>query len=209
MSLYRRLAALGLTGLRCFPQLVSVVPGSERIERYQQQDTRRTDAGGGRDVAPGGNCGRDRRHLFHCASLSLRGRHQAGLIADSADKRWLVHIEPWIGVSQGGRSAPKASPGNRLDGAMQMPARRARAALPLPPPRRACDVLCLRGRGLVVICSCSHCGLINTIRQAMAVSGVDKLHAVLGGFHLGVAPPDYVEHTRPRRGPGCCSPRGL
>ncbi|MGH7029588.1 MAG: class I SAM-dependent methyltransferase [Stellaceae bacterium] len=36
-SLYRRLHALGLTGLRCFPQLVSVVPGSERIERYQQQ----------------------------------------------------------------------------------------------------------------------------------------------------------------------------
>jgi ubiquinone/menaquinone biosynthesis C-methylase UbiE len=37
MSLYRRLAALGLEGLRCFPQMVSVVPGSERIERYQQQ----------------------------------------------------------------------------------------------------------------------------------------------------------------------------
>jgi SAM-dependent methyltransferase len=37
MSLYRRLAALGLTGLRCFPQMVAVVPGSERIERYQQQ----------------------------------------------------------------------------------------------------------------------------------------------------------------------------
>ena len=37
MSLYHRLASLGLTGLKCFPQLVSVVPGSERIERYQQQ----------------------------------------------------------------------------------------------------------------------------------------------------------------------------
>ncbi len=37
MSLYRRLAALRLTGLKCFPQMVSVVPGSERIERYQQQ----------------------------------------------------------------------------------------------------------------------------------------------------------------------------
>jgi ubiquinone/menaquinone biosynthesis C-methylase UbiE len=36
-SLYRRLAALGLTGLKCLPQMVSVVPGSERIERYQQQ----------------------------------------------------------------------------------------------------------------------------------------------------------------------------
>jgi ubiquinone/menaquinone biosynthesis C-methylase UbiE len=37
MSLYSRLAGLGLTGLKCFPQLVSVVPGSERIERYEQQ----------------------------------------------------------------------------------------------------------------------------------------------------------------------------
>jgi SAM-dependent methyltransferase len=36
-SLYRRLTALGLTGLKCLPQLVSVVPGSERIQRYQQQ----------------------------------------------------------------------------------------------------------------------------------------------------------------------------
>ena len=36
-SLYRRLTALGLRGLKCFPQLVAVVPGSERIERYQQQ----------------------------------------------------------------------------------------------------------------------------------------------------------------------------
>ena len=53
----------------------------------------------------------------------------------------------------------------------------------------------VRGRGLVVISSCSHCGVINAIRTAMAVSGVSKLHAVLGGFHLGVAPPDYVEHT--------------
>ena len=36
-SLYPRLSTHGLTGLKCFPQLVSVVPGSERIERYQQQ----------------------------------------------------------------------------------------------------------------------------------------------------------------------------
>ena len=36
-SLYRRFHALGLTGLKCFPQLVSVVPGQPRLERYQQQ----------------------------------------------------------------------------------------------------------------------------------------------------------------------------
>ena len=36
-SLYRRFTSLGLMGLKCFPQLVSVVPGSERIQRYEQQ----------------------------------------------------------------------------------------------------------------------------------------------------------------------------
>jgi 7,8-dihydropterin-6-yl-methyl-4-(beta-D-ribofuranosyl)aminobenzene 5'-phosphate synthase len=53
----------------------------------------------------------------------------------------------------------------------------------------------VKGRGLVVVSSCSHCGVINAIKTAMAVSGVDRLHAVLGGFHLGAAPPDYIEHT--------------
>jgi 7,8-dihydropterin-6-yl-methyl-4-(beta-D-ribofuranosyl)aminobenzene 5'-phosphate synthase len=53
----------------------------------------------------------------------------------------------------------------------------------------------VQGRGLVVISSCGHVGLINTIKAALAVSGVGKLHAVLGGFHLGPAPQDYVDHT--------------
>ena len=53
----------------------------------------------------------------------------------------------------------------------------------------------VQGRGLVVISSCGHSGIVNTVRSAMAVSGVDRLHAVIGGFHLGVAPQDYIEHT--------------
>lgn len=53
----------------------------------------------------------------------------------------------------------------------------------------------IQGKGLVVITSCGHVGLINTIKAAMAVSGVSKLHAVIGGFHLGPAPLDYIEHT--------------
>jgi 7,8-dihydropterin-6-yl-methyl-4-(beta-D-ribofuranosyl)aminobenzene 5'-phosphate synthase len=53
----------------------------------------------------------------------------------------------------------------------------------------------VKGRGLVVVSSCSHCGVINAVRQAMAVSGVDRLHAVLGGFHLGSAQPEYVDHS--------------
>jgi len=42
----------------------------------------------------------------------------------------------------------------------------------------------VRGRGLVVLTSCSHRGVINTIRQAQAASGVQKVHAVIGGFHI-------------------------
>ncbi len=53
----------------------------------------------------------------------------------------------------------------------------------------------VKGRGLVVISSCGHAGIINTARQAMEVSGVKKLHAALGGFHLFPAPDDYVRNT--------------
>jgi len=42
----------------------------------------------------------------------------------------------------------------------------------------------LKGKGLIVIGSCSHRGIINTVRAAQAVSGVDKIHAIMGGFHL-------------------------
>lgn len=62
-----------------------------------------------------------------------------------------------------------------------------------PDEHATCYVV--QSRGLVVISSCGHVGLINTVKAAMAVSGVGKLHAVLGGFHLGPAPQDYVDHT--------------
>lgn len=41
----------------------------------------------------------------------------------------------------------------------------------------------LRGKGLVVIGSCSHRGIINTVHAAQAVSGIERVHAVIGGFH--------------------------
>jgi len=51
----------------------------------------------------------------------------------------------------------------------------------------------LKGHGLVVVTSCSHRGVINIIRQAQAASGVKKIHAVLGGFHLAPFKEDYVQ----------------
>jgi 7,8-dihydropterin-6-yl-methyl-4-(beta-D-ribofuranosyl)aminobenzene 5'-phosphate synthase len=42
----------------------------------------------------------------------------------------------------------------------------------------------LKGKGLVILTSCSHRGVLNTIRQAQVASGVEKVHAIIGGFHL-------------------------
>jgi 7,8-dihydropterin-6-yl-methyl-4-(beta-D-ribofuranosyl)aminobenzene 5'-phosphate synthase len=50
----------------------------------------------------------------------------------------------------------------------------------------------LKDKGLIVISSCGHVGIVNSVRQAMEVSGVSKIHAIMGGFHLGPAPADYL-----------------
>jgi 7,8-dihydropterin-6-yl-methyl-4-(beta-D-ribofuranosyl)aminobenzene 5'-phosphate synthase len=42
----------------------------------------------------------------------------------------------------------------------------------------------IKGLGLVVIASCSHRGVLNSVRRAQAISGIDKIHMVIGGFHL-------------------------
>jgi 7,8-dihydropterin-6-yl-methyl-4-(beta-D-ribofuranosyl)aminobenzene 5'-phosphate synthase len=52
----------------------------------------------------------------------------------------------------------------------------------------------VKDRGLVVLSSCSHRGIVNATKQAIAASGVSKVHALLGGFHLGPAPMDYTKH---------------
>jgi 7,8-dihydropterin-6-yl-methyl-4-(beta-D-ribofuranosyl)aminobenzene 5'-phosphate synthase len=53
----------------------------------------------------------------------------------------------------------------------------------------------LKDRGLVVLTSCSHRGVVNAIRQAQAASGIKKVHAVIGGFHLAPYKEDYVRET--------------
>ncbi len=45
-------------------------------------------------------------------------------------------------------------------------------------------VVNLKGKGLVVVSGCAHSGIINTIKYARKVTGVEQVHAVIGGFHL-------------------------
>jgi 7,8-dihydropterin-6-yl-methyl-4-(beta-D-ribofuranosyl)aminobenzene 5'-phosphate synthase len=45
-------------------------------------------------------------------------------------------------------------------------------------------VVHLKGKGLVVIAGCSHAGIINTVLYAQKLTGIERVHTILGGFHL-------------------------
>ena len=45
-------------------------------------------------------------------------------------------------------------------------------------------VMHLRNKGLVIVSGCSHAGIVNTVLYSKKLSGVDRVHAILGGFHL-------------------------
>ena len=40
------------------------------------------------------------------------------------------------------------------------------------------------GKGLVVLTACGHAGVVNTVRYARRLTGEDRVHALVGGFHL-------------------------
>jgi 7,8-dihydropterin-6-yl-methyl-4-(beta-D-ribofuranosyl)aminobenzene 5'-phosphate synthase len=56
-------------------------------------------------------------------------------------------------------------------------------------------VMHLRGRGLVILTGCGHAGVVNTVREAVARTGVWKVHALIGGFHLCHASPARIRAT--------------
>ncbi|MGB7969166.1 MAG: MBL fold metallo-hydrolase [Methanobacterium sp.] len=45
-------------------------------------------------------------------------------------------------------------------------------------------IIKLKDKGLVVISGCAHAGIINTINYSKKITQTEKIHAVLGGFHL-------------------------
>ena len=53
----------------------------------------------------------------------------------------------------------------------------------------------VKGKGLVIVSGCAHMGIINIVRHAQKITGIEKVHAVIGGFHLGNADPGIIEIT--------------
>lgn len=45
-------------------------------------------------------------------------------------------------------------------------------------------VFAVKNHGLVILSGCAHIGIINIIKHAVSMTGISKIHAIIGGFHL-------------------------
>lgn len=53
----------------------------------------------------------------------------------------------------------------------------------------------VKGKGLVIITGCSHAGIVNIVKQAVAITETEKVHGIIGGFHLIEAPVARIQKT--------------
>ncbi|MFX1447665.1 MAG: MBL fold metallo-hydrolase [Promethearchaeota archaeon] len=51
----------------------------------------------------------------------------------------------------------------------------------------------IKDKGLVVITGCGHCGIKNIIKHGQKLTGIDKIYAVIGGFHEEWNPIEIVQ----------------
>jgi 7,8-dihydropterin-6-yl-methyl-4-(beta-D-ribofuranosyl)aminobenzene 5'-phosphate synthase len=62
-------------------------------------------------------------------------------------------------------------------------------------PGEQAVILNAKGKGLVVLSGCAHRGIVNTVKHAQKMTGIQKVHAVIGGFHLTGAKPERIQKT--------------
>ncbi|KON28170.1 hypothetical protein AC481_02710 [miscellaneous Crenarchaeota group archaeon SMTZ-80] len=43
----------------------------------------------------------------------------------------------------------------------------------------------IKNKGLVILIGCGHLGIVNIIKHAQDLTGIKKVHAIIGGMHLG------------------------
>ncbi|MDI6853636.1 MAG: MBL fold metallo-hydrolase [Deltaproteobacteria bacterium] len=53
----------------------------------------------------------------------------------------------------------------------------------------------VQGQGLVILGGCSHPGIVNMVKYAQKLTGVQEIAAIIGGFHLTAGGPDLIRST--------------
>ncbi len=121
----------------------------------------------------------DRKALAK-AGYDVRIKAEPAIIADQAFTTGVIPLESFERAA----IPTQMRPGDGCDRRGLSPAKRAATQLPDDGEHELATCYAVKGLGLVVIASCSHRGVINSVRRAQAVSGIEKVHAVVGGFHL-------------------------
>jgi 7,8-dihydropterin-6-yl-methyl-4-(beta-D-ribofuranosyl)aminobenzene 5'-phosphate synthase len=56
-------------------------------------------------------------------------------------------------------------------------------------------VVVVKDKGLVVVSGCAHAGIVNTVHYAQAITGEERVWAIVGGFHLARTSRECIEAT--------------
>ena len=49
----------------------------------------------------------------------------------------------------------------------------------------------------MVLTGCGHAGIVNIVQYAQKLTGIEKIYAIIGGFHLGgLTPEPFIQQTR-------------
>jgi 7,8-dihydropterin-6-yl-methyl-4-(beta-D-ribofuranosyl)aminobenzene 5'-phosphate synthase len=145
---------------------------------------------------PGGNFGALDRRAIMDSGISLMMAEGPAILADHAFttgrigqtsfEKPLLPTQEIVGIFDGFGCFPEKMPAAKSVGKY----------IPDDFDHEIATVYMVKGKGLVVLTSCSHRGVINAVKAAQKASGIDKVHAVIGGFHI--VPPlgdDYIRQT--------------
>jgi 7,8-dihydropterin-6-yl-methyl-4-(beta-D-ribofuranosyl)aminobenzene 5'-phosphate synthase len=53
----------------------------------------------------------------------------------------------------------------------------------------------LKNIGIVILSGCSHAGIVNIVKHSIELTGINKIAAIIGGFHLIEAPIERIKKT--------------
>ena len=99
-----------------------------------------------------------------------------------ADGCWTTGYIPRKSFEQSGRSK-------------QLHYREGDAFLPDDLEEDQAIVINVKDKGLVVLSGCAHSGIVNTVNYARTMSGIDKVWAIIGGFHLARSTDQEIQQT--------------
>jgi 7,8-dihydropterin-6-yl-methyl-4-(beta-D-ribofuranosyl)aminobenzene 5'-phosphate synthase len=114
------------------------------------------------------------------AGFDVRVESEPQIVADHAFTSGVIPLKSFERAA----IPTQMHPGVGCDRKLIDPAKRDAALVPDDAEHELATCYAVKGLGLVVIASCSHRGVLNSVRRAQAVSGIERIHAVIGGFHL-------------------------